>query len=74
MKSIKKALISVYHKEGLKEIIKKLNSKEIEIYSTGGTWKYLYNLGIKAIKIEDITGYPSILGGRVKTLHTKVFG
>lgn len=74
MKKIKKALVSVYHKEGLKEILKKLDADGVEIYSTGGTWKHLFNLGINAIKVEDITGYPSILGGRVKTLHPKVFG
>jgi len=74
MKKIKKALVSVYHKEGLKEILKKLDAEGVELYSTGGTWKYLFNLGINAIKVEDITGYPSILGGRVKTLHPKVFG
>ena len=74
MKKIKKALVSVYHKEGLKEILKKLDKEGVEIYSTGGTWKHLFNLGIDAIKVEDITGYPSILGGRVKTLHPKVFG
>lgn len=74
MKKIKKALVSVYHKEGLREILKKLDSDGVEIYSTGGTWKYLFNLGIDAKKVEDITGYPSILGGRVKTLHPKVFG
>jgi phosphoribosylaminoimidazolecarboxamide formyltransferase/IMP cyclohydrolase len=74
MKKIKKALVSVYHKEGLKEILKKLDASGVEIYSTGGTWKHLFNLGIDAVKVEDITGYPSILGGRVKTLHPKVFG
>lgn len=74
MKKISKALVSVYHKEGLKEIIKKLNSEGVEIYSTGGTWRYLFNMGIEAVKVEDITGYPSILSGRVKTLHPKVFG
>lgn len=74
MKPIKSALISVYHKDGLKEIIHKLEEYGVQIYSTGGTWKYLSLMGIDAIKIEDITGYPSILGGRVKTLHPKVFG
>ncbi len=74
MKNIKKALISVYHKEGLKEILKLLDASGVEIYSTGGTWKYLFNIGIDAVKVEDVTGYPSILGGRVKTLHPKVFG
>ncbi len=74
MKPIKSALISVYHKDGLKEIIHKLEEYGVKIYSTGGTWKYLSLMGIDAVKIEDITGYPSILGGRVKTLHPKVFG
>ena len=74
MKKIKKALVSVYHKEGLKDILKKLNEADVELYSTGGTWRYLFNLGIDAHKVEDITGYPSILGGRVKTLHPRVFG
>ncbi len=74
MKKIKKALISVYHKEGLKEILRKLEASGVELYSTGGTWRYLFNMGIEAKKVEDITGYPSILGGRVKTLHPKVFG
>jgi phosphoribosylaminoimidazolecarboxamide formyltransferase/IMP cyclohydrolase len=74
MKQIKKALVSVYHKEGLKDILKKLDAMNVELYSTGGTWRYLFNLGIDAQKVEDITGYPSILGGRVKTLHPRVFG
>ncbi len=74
MRKIKNALVSVFHKEGLEEILKTLDDKNIQIYSTGGTYKYIENLGIKAHKVEDLTSYPSILGGRVKTLHPKVFG
>ncbi|MCX6351186.1 MAG: bifunctional phosphoribosylaminoimidazolecarboxamide formyltransferase/IMP cyclohydrolase PurH, partial [Bacteroidetes bacterium] len=68
------ALISVYHKTGLDDIVKKLHALGVEIYSTGGTYDFLENLGIPAHKVEDLTSYPSILGGRVKTLHPKVFG
>ena len=71
---IRSALVSVFNKEGLEPIIKELERKKIIIYSTGGTGKYIEKLGIKYIPIEDITSYPSILGGRVKTLHPKVFG
>ncbi len=74
MKKIKNALVSVYHKEGLDEIIKSLNELNITIYSTGGTFKFIQNLGIEAKTVESLTSYPSILGGRVKTLHPKVFG
>lgn len=74
MKKIKSALISVFHKEGLDKIINELKSQNIEIYSTGGTLNYIQELGATAHKVEDLTGYPSILGGRVKTLHPKVFG
>jgi phosphoribosylaminoimidazolecarboxamide formyltransferase/IMP cyclohydrolase len=73
-KSIKKALISVYYKDGLEPIIRGLHSKGVSLFSTGGTYDYITSLGINAFKIEDLTGYPSILGGRVKTLHPKVFG
>ena len=71
---IRSALVSVFNKEGLEPIIKEFERKKIIIYSTGGTGKYIEKLGIKYIPIEDITSYPSILGGRVKTLHPKVFG
>ena len=74
MLKIKSALISVFDKNGLEPIAKKLNDLDVKIYSTGGTEKFLKNLGIPVVKVEDITGYPSILGGRVKTLHPKVFG
>jgi phosphoribosylaminoimidazolecarboxamide formyltransferase/IMP cyclohydrolase len=73
-KKITTALISVYHKEGLDEIAKELTKNGITIYSTGGTQKYLEERGCKVNRVEDLTGYPSILGGRVKTLHPKVFG
>jgi phosphoribosylaminoimidazolecarboxamide formyltransferase/IMP cyclohydrolase len=71
---IKNALISVYYKEGLDKIVQKLSHLGVEIFSTGGTEKFISNLGIPVTAVEDITGYPSILGGRVKTLHPKIFG
>lgn len=74
MKKIKNALISVFSKEGISPIIKKLNDLGVSIYSTGGTYDYIKSLGIDAITVESITSYPSILGGRVKTLHPKIFG
>lgn len=74
MKPIQNALISVFHKDGLVPIVEKLHAMGTEIYSTGGTHDFIESLGIRAKKIEDLTGYPSILGGRVKTLHPKVFG
>src|SRR5690554_2452404 len=73
-KKITSALISVFSKEGLAPIVKKLNEQNVTIYSTGGTEKFINDLGIKVVAVEDITDYPSILGGRVKTLHPKVFG
>ena len=74
MSKIKSALISVYDKNGIEPIAKKLNSLGVKIFSTGGTELFLKNLDIPVIKVEDLTNYPSILGGRVKTLHPKVFG
>ncbi|MGY5848143.1 bifunctional phosphoribosylaminoimidazolecarboxamide formyltransferase/IMP cyclohydrolase [Salegentibacter sp. HM20] len=74
LKQAKSALISVFSKEGLEPIVKKLNDLGVTIYSTGGTEKFIQDLGIKVVPLEDITSYPSILGGRVKTLHPKVFG
>jgi len=74
MRKIKNALVSVFHKEGLDELLKALHQHKIEIYSTGGTYDYILSLGYPAHKVEDLTSYPSILGGRVKTLHPKVFG
>ena len=73
-KKIQSALISVFHKEGLEPIVKKLDELNVKIYSTGGTQKFINDLGIKVIPVEEVTDYPSILGGRVKTLHPKVFG
>ena len=71
---IKSALISVYSKNGLEPIARKLNALGVKILSTGGTYKFLADLDIPVDKVEDLTSYPSILGGRVKTLHPKVFG
>jgi len=73
-KKITSALISVFSKDGLAPIVKKLNEQNVKIYSTGGTEKFINDLGIQVIAVEDLTDYPSILGGRVKTLHPKVFG
>ena len=73
-KTIKSALISVFHKDGLASIVKKLDELNITIYSTGGTEKFIKELGINVIPVDEVTSYPSILGGRVKTLHPKVFG
>ena len=73
-KTISSALISVFSKEGLEPIIHELNRLGVRIYSTGGTEKFITDLGIEVIPVEEITSYPSILGGRVKTLHPKVFG
>ena len=74
IKQIKRALISVYHKDKLDEIIKKLHSEGVTFLSTGGTKSFIESLGIPCDAVEDLTSYPSILGGRVKTLHPKVFG
>lgn len=73
-KSIKSALISVFNKDGLEPIIKQLDQLGVTIYSTGGTETFIKNLGVNVIPVEDVTSYPSILGGRVKTLHPKIFG
>jgi len=73
-KRIKTALVSVYHKEGLDEIITKLHAEGVEFLSTGGTRQFIESLGFPCKAVEDLTSYPSILGGRVKTLHPKVFG
>ena len=72
--NIKNALISVFDKEGLEDVVYKLNASGVNIYSTGGTENFIKKLGVNVEKIEDLTSYPSILGGRVKTLHPKVFG
>ncbi|MCC8408735.1 bifunctional phosphoribosylaminoimidazolecarboxamide formyltransferase/IMP cyclohydrolase [Mucilaginibacter sp. UR6-1] len=71
---IKNALISVYYKDNLEPIIHELNRLGVTIYSTGGTETFIRNLGVDVVAVEDLTSYPSILGGRVKTLHPKVFG
>ena len=73
-KSQKSALISVYDKHGIEKIAKKLSDLNIRIISTGGTEKYLTELGYEIEKVENLTDYPSIFGGRVKTLHPKIFG
>ncbi len=73
-KRLSSALISVFHKDGLQPIIEKLHQLNVTLYSTGGTQKFIEDLGIPVIPVEDVTSYPSILGGRVKTLHPKVFG
>lgn len=73
-KIIKSALISVFHKDGLEPIVRELHKNNVTIYSTGGTEKFIKDLAIPVTAVEDITSYPSILGGRVKTLHPKVFG
>ena len=73
-KKIKSALISVFDKTGLEPIVKELNKNNVTIYSTGGTEKFIKELKIPVIRVEDLTSYPSILGGRVKTLHPKIFG
>jgi len=73
-KKIKSALISVFYKDGLEEIVKTLHNQNVRIWSTGGTFTFIHDLGLPAEKVEDLTTYPSILGGRVKTLHPSVFG
>lgn len=73
-KKIKNALISVYHKRGLDEILGQLSELEVQVYSTGGTKKYIEEKGFEVHTVEELTTYPSILSGRVKTLHPKVFG
>lgn len=73
-KKIQSALISVYYKDGLEPIVRLLNAQNVTIYSTGGTETFIKNLGIPVVPVEDITDFPEILGGRVKTLHPKIFG
>ena len=73
-KRIKSALISVFYKDGLEDIVRALAAEGVTIYSTGGTYNFIHDLGIEPVAVETLTGYPSILGGRVKTLHPKVFG
>lgn len=74
LKKIKKALISVYYKDNLEPIIHQLNELGVKIYSTGGTQEFIEKLGVEVTPVESLTSYPSILGGRVKTLHPKIFG
>lgn len=73
-KTIKTALISVFHKDGLDKLLAKLNEEGVKFLSTGGTQKFIESLGYECQAVESVTTYPSILGGRVKTLHPKVFG
>lgn len=74
IKTIKTALISVFHKDGLDKLLAKLNEEGVKFLSTGGTQKFIESLGYECQAVESVTTYPSILGGRVKTLHPKVFG
>lgn len=74
VKKIKTALVSVFHKDGLDELLAKLNAEGVKFLSTGGTQKFIESLGYECQAVEDVTTYPSILGGRVKTLHPKIFG
>ncbi|MGN6566655.1 MAG: bifunctional phosphoribosylaminoimidazolecarboxamide formyltransferase/IMP cyclohydrolase, partial [Flavipsychrobacter sp.] len=73
-RTIKSALISVFYKDGLEPIVRKLHELNVHLYSTGGTQSFIEKLGIPCTAVETVTSYPSILGGRVKTLHPKVFG
>ncbi|MCF0199082.1 MAG: IMP cyclohydrolase [Bacteroidaceae bacterium] len=73
-KKIKRALVSVFHKDGLDSIIRLLHEQGVELLSTGGTQAFIESLGIPCQAVEDVTTYPSILGGRVKTLHPRIFG
>lgn len=73
-KKIKSALVSVFYKDNLEPIIKKLGELGVTIFSTGGTQEFIEKLGVKVTPVEELTSYPSILGGRVKTLHPKIFG
>lgn len=73
-RKIQRALISVFHKEGLEDIVRALHDLGVEIVSTGGTKDFIESLGVPAVAAEDLTKYPSMLGGRVKTLHPAIFG
>ena len=73
-KRIKTALVSVFHKDGLDALLKKLHDEGVKFLSTGGTQKFIEELGYPCQAVEEVTTYPSILGGRVKTLHPKIFG
>ena len=69
-----RSLISVFHKDGLEDLLKKLHEEGVKFLSTGGTQEFIESLGYECQKVEEVTSYPSILGGRVKTLHPKIFG
>ena len=71
---INSALISVFSKQGIEPIVEELSKNDVKIYSTGGTYKYISELGYNVTEVENVTNYPSIFGGRVKTLHPKIFG
>lgn len=73
-KKIKTALVSVFHKDGLEELLAKLHEEGVKFLSTGGTQKFIESLGYECQAVESVTSYPSILGGRVKTLHPRIFG
>ena len=73
-KKIKTALVSVFHKDGLEDLLAKLHAEGVKFLSTGGTQKFIESLGYECQAVESITSYPSILGGRVKTLHPRIFG
>ncbi|MBS1739555.1 MAG: bifunctional phosphoribosylaminoimidazolecarboxamide formyltransferase/IMP cyclohydrolase PurH, partial [Bacteroidetes bacterium] len=73
-RKIESALISVFYKDGLEPVVRQLHHEGATIFSTGGTQVFIEALGIPCVPVENVTGYPSILGGRVKTLHPKVFG
>lgn len=73
-KTIRTALISVFYKDGLEPLIRLLHQQGVTLYSTGGTQTFIESLGVSVVPVEQLTGYPSILGGRVKTLHPSVFG
>lgn len=73
-RKIQRALVSVFHKDGVEEILRTLHAQGVELLSTGGTQQFIEQLGIPCARVEDVTTYPSILGGRVKTLHPKIFG
>lgn len=73
-KKIKTALVSVFHKDGLEALLAKLHEEGVQFLSTGGTQQFIESLGYPSQKVEEVTTYPSILGGRVKTLHPKIFG
>lgn len=73
-KQVKKAIVSVYYKDGLDNLIRLLHSQGVELYSTGGTHQFIVDLGVPCVRVESLTGYPEILGGRVKTLHPAIFG